>query len=274
MKKALGLILVLSLFGVAAFQINNTTGGTVTSVTFTGDGVVESSTPSAAVTTTGTVTATLANAAPGTVLGNSTGASTTPTYNAAVTLGVAGTPGSICLSGNTSGAPCFSSQATAGAINIVLPATGTQGVLSGVTNSGKAQLAFSGDTNHSATVTIGSGTSIGLTSLCSTTFCPVGTYSLTAYVDITTACGTSGTYTVLLTWTDDAGSKSAFTVPLTGTGTASGVLTTTTTANWGSATMPIRTTGAAAIQYSTTAVACGSAGPMVGKMYLSMTPQQ
>jgi hypothetical protein len=31
----------------------------------------------------------------------------------------------------------------------------------------------------------------------------------------------------------------------------------------------LRSTGAAAIQYSTTAVACGTAGPMVGKLYMS-----
>jgi len=56
--------------------------GTVTSVTFTGDGTVESSTPSSAVTTSGTVTATLATAASHTVLGNATGSTAAPTYTA------------------------------------------------------------------------------------------------------------------------------------------------------------------------------------------------
>lgn len=59
--------------------------GTVTSVTFTGDGTVESSTPSAAVTTSGTVTATLANAGTGTFLSNLTGSSATPSYNSIAT---------------------------------------------------------------------------------------------------------------------------------------------------------------------------------------------
>ena len=54
--------------------------GTVSSVTFTGDGTVLSSTPSSAVTTTGTVTAALANAAAYTLLGNDTGSAAVPTY--------------------------------------------------------------------------------------------------------------------------------------------------------------------------------------------------
>lgn len=59
--------------------------GTVTSVTFTGDGVVMSATPSAAVTTSGTVTAALATAAAHKVLGNFTGATAAPTYGSLTT---------------------------------------------------------------------------------------------------------------------------------------------------------------------------------------------
>jgi hypothetical protein len=54
--------------------------GTVTSVTFTGDGTVLSSTPSEAVTTSGTVTASLATAGANTVLGNATGSTAAPSY--------------------------------------------------------------------------------------------------------------------------------------------------------------------------------------------------
>ena len=68
--------------------------GTVTSVTFTGDGTVLSSTPSSAVTTSGTVTASLANAGANTVLGNATGSSAAPTYNAAPAGGTSGCSGS------------------------------------------------------------------------------------------------------------------------------------------------------------------------------------
>lgn len=56
--------------------------GTMTSLTFTGDGTVLSSTPSAAVTTSGTVAATLANAAATTYLGNPTTSSAQPGYTA------------------------------------------------------------------------------------------------------------------------------------------------------------------------------------------------
>ena len=55
--------------------------GTVTSVTFTGDGTVLSSTPSSAVTTSGTVTATLNTAAANTILGNDTGSTAAPAYS-------------------------------------------------------------------------------------------------------------------------------------------------------------------------------------------------
>lgn len=60
----------------------NATAGTVTSVTFTGDGTVLSSTPSSAVTTSGTVTGTLATQAPRTFLqGPQSGANAAPTFS-------------------------------------------------------------------------------------------------------------------------------------------------------------------------------------------------
>lgn len=155
------------------------------------------------------------------------------------------------------------------------PGAAAGGTLIGTNTSAVITQGFSGDANHSATVTTGSGTSIGSTSLCSTTFCPVGTYRVNAYTDITTACGTTGTYVVNLIFTDDQGSK---TVPmnLSGTGSvpATGVLTTTSTANFGYDAFILRSTGGASINYSTTAVACGTAGPMVGKLYLSVEPIQ
>lgn len=153
------------------------------------------------------------------------------------------------------------------------PGVSAAGTLIGTVASAVITQAFSGDANHSATVTTGSGTSIGSTSLCSTTFCPAGTYRVNVYIDITTACGTTGTYVVNLIYTDDQGSK---TVPvnLEGTGSvpATGVLTTTSTANFGYDSFILRSTGGASINYSTTAVACGTAGPMVGKLYFSVEP--
>lgn len=156
-----------------------------------------------------------------------------------------------------------------------IPGVLAQGQLNHVGGSTALTEGYSGDSNYSATVTTGSGTSVGSTPLCSTTFCPVGTYRVNAYIDITTACGTSGTYIVNLIYTDDQGSK---TIPIniigTGAVASTGVLTTTSTANFGSNAQIIRSTGSASINYSTTAVACGTAGPMVGKLYLSVEPLQ
>jgi hypothetical protein len=148
------------------------------------------------------------------------------------------------------------------------PGAGAQGIVSGTLSGSTVTQSISGDSGHAATVTIGSATSIGSTSLCSTTLCPAGTYRVNAYVDVTTACGTSGTYSVSLVYTDDQGSKT-FVVPIQGAGTAAGVLTTTSTSNFGETSVVLRSTGAASINYLTTAVACGTAGPMIGKLYLS-----
>jgi hypothetical protein len=154
-----------------------------------------------------------------------------------------------------------------------LPGASATGITTNNVASAVDTQGFSGDANHSATVTIGSGTSVGSTSLCSTGNCPVGTYVIHAYLDITTACGTTGTYVVNLIYTDDQGSK---TIPINFNGTgavpATGVVTTTSTANFGENSQVLRSTGAASINYSTTAVACGTAGPMVGKLYLAAIP--
>jgi hypothetical protein len=91
----------------------------VTSVTFTGDGTVLSSTPSAAVTTTGTLTATMANAAAGSLLGNATASAATPTYLQQPSLGaVGGSLGQITYLGSTSGSASFGcGSATCGTLN-------------------------------------------------------------------------------------------------------------------------------------------------------------
>lgn len=79
--------------------------GTVTSVTFTGDGTVLSNTPSAAVTTSGTLTASLATQAANRVLaGPTTGAAAAPTFRALVADDLpAGTTGSVDSVGSGTG---------------------------------------------------------------------------------------------------------------------------------------------------------------------------
>lgn len=159
--------------------------------------------------------------------------------------------------------------------NTTISGTAFDTVTTRITNSGTTTRIMRDLTPAIAAVTIGSGTSIGSTSICSTVDCPAGTYRVNVYVDLTTACGTTGTYLVNLIYTDDQGAK---TVPvnINGTGAvpATGVLTTTSTANFGENGQIIRSTGAASINYSTTATACGTAGPMVGKLYLGVEPLQ
>ncbi len=123
-----------------------------------------------------------------------------------------------------------------------------------------------------AAITIGSGTSIGSTLLCATADCPAGTYRVDAYIDITTACGTTGTYIVNLIYTDDTAVSKTVPINIQGTGSvpATGILTTTATTNFGQASQTLHSTGGVAINYSTTATACGTAGPMVGKLYLGV----
>ena len=97
--------------------------GTVTSVSFTGDGTVLSSTPSSAVTTSGSVIATLAVAAAGTILGNATSSSHVPTYTSTPILGASGTLGSLTMGNATSGLLTLEPAAGAlGMVTVLIPA--------------------------------------------------------------------------------------------------------------------------------------------------------
>jgi len=84
-------------------QLNSKGTGTVTSVTFTGDGILDSSTPSTAVTTSGTVTATPLTQTANTVLaGPSTGSAATPTFRALVAADIPSLSGTyLPLAGGT-----------------------------------------------------------------------------------------------------------------------------------------------------------------------------
>ncbi len=74
--------------------------GTVSSVTFTGDGVVLSNTPSSAVTSTGTLTASLKTQAANTVLAGPTSSTATPTFRALVAADIPTISAATQLSGN------------------------------------------------------------------------------------------------------------------------------------------------------------------------------
>lgn len=167
-----------------------------------------------------------------------------------------------------------------------IPGTAAQGLAAGVGSStGVTQNFTGGAAYHVGPVTIGTGTSIGATSLCSTTNCPVGDYDIAAYVEITTACTTTGSYIVWLGWTDDGSAKNGsstttfFPFPLNGSGvpTTVGTIVPAAAGNYAQAHIFLHTTGAAnnslgSINYGTTATACGTGGPMVGKLFLTVTP--
>jgi hypothetical protein len=115
--------------------------GTVTSVTFTGDGIVDSSTPSSAVTASGTVTATPLTQSANTVLaGPSTGSAANPAFRALVAADVPACP--TCV---TSAASLTSTALMTGA--------GSQGAQ---TPSATATLSSGGNMALPGTISVGS----------------------------------------------------------------------------------------------------------------------
>lgn len=177
---------------------------------------------------------------------------------------------------------CEQAPAAVTAYLVNKPGVAASGVLVGSNASNVITQGFTGDANHSTTVSTSTATSVGSTSLCSTTICPAGTYVVHAYIDVTTACTTTGSYLVSIIYTDDAASKTIV-MPLIGTGVTATLLGPTAnssslseaaTTNFGQGTFVLRSTGAASINYSTTAGACGTGGPGIGKLYLSVEPIQ
>lgn len=224
---------------------------------------------------------------------NGTTVSTAEGISALSYTGTGATAGFVQLgqgSTNSTGTTAISQQAPTAVTSYLetLPGTAAQGVKAGTLSGTTITENFTGSSAFTPTViTIGSGTSIGATSLCSTTNCPAGNYQVNVYVEVTTACTTTGSYAVWLGYTDDAGAKngSATTTsfPLTGNGTtpitsaAGASLVPTSTADYATGQFFLHTTGAAnnslgSINYGTTAGACGTGGPMVGKMFLTVVP--
>lgn len=182
---------------------------------------------------------------------------------------------------NASTSICEQAPASVTSYLVTKPGVAANGVETNNVSAAVDTQGFSGDSNHSTTVTTSSATSVSSTSLCSTTNCPAGTYQVTAYLDVTTACTTTGAYSVSIIYTDDAASKTIV-MPLQGTGTTTtygptamtSSLALAATTNFAQGALVLRSTGAASINYSTTATACGTGGPAAGKLYLSVFPVQ
>lgn len=109
--------------------------GTVTNVTFTGDGIVDSSTPSAPVLTTGTVTATALTQSANKILsGPTSGSAATPTFRLLVSADIP----TITLSGDVTG---VTGSTTVGKINGISLGSLTSGLLYNTTTSGVPSIA-------------------------------------------------------------------------------------------------------------------------------------
>ena len=149
----------------------------------------------------------------------------------------------------------------------------TSGVLKLVTQYGSLGTTGNGVQSIQATsgaVAISSNTSIGTTTICSTTQCPAGTYEIYSYIDVTTACTTTGSYALNFNFTDDAGAKTGVTFPIAGTGASGNVLALSATTNFAQGHVTVRSTGASPLAYTTTATACGTGGPAVGNLYFDV----
>lgn len=180
---------------------------------------------------------------------------------------------------NTSNSICEQAPTAVTSYLVNKPGTAANGIVTNNSASSIDTQGFSGDANHSTTVNFTASQTVGATSLCSTGNCPAGTYIVNLYIDITTACTTTGTLIPWVGYTDDAGAKGSTTTTFFGSGygagfvPSTGTLTTTATTDFVSATYVLRSTGAAAINYGYTSSACGS-GSLAGNMYLSVVPVQ
>jgi|SRR5215472_8496860 len=177
--------------------------------------------------------------------------------------GLCNTANSICEQAPTSVSSTYT---------VTKPGTIATGIITNNVSGAVDTQALSGDANHSTTVSWSTATTIASTQLCSAANCPAGLYDVHVYIDVTTACTTTGAYVINLIYTDDQGAK---TIPVniqgTGTTPSTGTLVPTSTADFGQAVQVIRLTSGN-LNYSSTATACGTGGPGVGKFYLAVNP--
>jgi hypothetical protein len=139
------------------------------------------------------------------------------------------------------------------------PSAGYPGVVQLNGSSPTLTLSTSGDNLHSARGT-GITAAIGTSTLCLAAACPSGEYQVSVHFDSTNSCSSVGSAQVglLISFTDDAGTKTGLSVPLTVNGSATMAtglaLGNTTNIGWGTAN--IWTTGVNPIQFQTSYIAC------------------
>ena len=178
-----------------------TGSGSVTSVTFTGDGTVLSSTPSAAVTTSGTLAATLANVADNVFLaGPASGPAAAPTYRA-VNLASADVSGILPIANGGTGA------STPNHGTLIYSTNAVSSPANGVNNWFRSGSTSAGTSDCSASTSNGGGTPVPATGT-ATGF----------YFTNTVAASAANSYAV--TWVLD-GTNTALTCTYTGTSTFS-----------------------------------------------------
>jgi len=197
----------------------NVSNATVSSVTFTGDGTVLSSTPSTAVTTTGTLQAALANAAQNSVLaGPASGGAAAPSYQTAPTFSAANLTNFPTFNQSTTGTSGGLTGTPSITVNAITATTYNGGALSGTFTGGptlSGNIAFTGTPTFSNTLALNTtGTSGGLTG---TPNIAIGTLSAT------------GLFTTFV------GAGATPNIQATGSAANTGMFFTTTAGCWSSA---------------------------------------
>ena len=116
--------------------------------------------------------------------------------------------------------------------------------------------------------------SIASATLCSTTNCNnAGEYAIDYYIADTTGtpCGTPGSVSLTLGWTDDAGAKTLVVTPQNGAGLSTTLITVGAgTSDFGSGRLQFWSTAAANITYATTYTACTVSGTGTYSIRLAM----
>lgn len=166
----------------------------------------------------------------------------------------------------------YEAPAAVTAHEVKVPGIANSGIPVAINASAVVTEDFSGSSNYSSKVTIGSGTTISPTSLCSTTNCPAGDYLVSVDLFVTTACTSGGSYLLTLIYTDDTTVSKNPTFALSGSGVSANQLSFAAITNFAQGQFQIRSNGSAAIQYSTSPTACATGGPGIGTMTLHVIP--